>query len=220
MKVCPQSFEPELLQALNLVATLWHNSPHRPTIAEDVLLAWDELLVAWVRDATMPLIVRSSKAAPGSEVIHQTNRVLIPSDNSPAQWAITLAERGETPNLEQVRQALLSDSIPFAMAIKAANKSKTKYFCNLDKLGNNPNKRNWKVGHIVPVGMKLRGDLHELPIRNLQTHFLDLMSPRNMYVVPKAWAGLSEIEPVNNVFRASLGNSLANLHQRAFANAQ
>lgn len=217
MKVCPDSFEPELVNALNQVARLWHDSPHRPKIADDVLLAWDNLVVEWVNDISMPLIVRSSKGAPGSEITHHTRRVLIPSDNSPAQWAFTLAERGEKPSLVQVRQALQSDSIPFAMAIKAVNKPVTKHFCNLDKLGDNPNKRGWKVGHIVPVGMNLRGDLCDHPIRNLQIHFLNLMSPRNMYVVPKSWAGLSEIEPINDIFRTSIGNSLSNLHHKAFS---
>jgi hypothetical protein len=217
MKVCPQTLEPELITALNQVARLWHDSSQRPIIANDVLLAWDRLLIEWLNDSSMPLIVRSTKGAPGSEVIHNTKRVLIPSDNSPAQWAFTLAERGDKPTLSQVRQALESDAIPFAMAIKAINKSQTKYFCNLAKLPDNPNNRDWKVGHIMPVGMNLRGNLNDLPIRSLQTHFLNLMSPRNMYVVPKSWAGLSEIEPVNAVFRASIGNSLSDLHHRAFS---
>jgi hypothetical protein len=215
MKVCPQTHSSELLAALDQVATLWHNSADRPCIDASVLNAWDDLLIQWVQDSTMPLIVRSNKQPPGTEVLHTSGRILIPSDNSPAQWAFTLAERGENPSLPQVTQSLKADSIPFAMAIKAANKAATKYLCNLVKLRDNPNNRGWKVGHIVPVAMNLRGDLQAHPIRSLQRHFLDLMSPRNMYVVPKAWAGLSEIEPINTFFRSRVALELEALHQRA-----
>jgi hypothetical protein len=215
MKVCPQSLSPELLAAINQVATLWHSAVDRPRIAASVLNGWDEALIQWVKDDSMPLIIRTTKAPPGSEVVHDSTRILIPSDNSPTQWAFTLAERGETPSLSQVRQYLQADNVPFAMAIKAANKPITRYFCNLDKIWDNPNKRGWKVGHIVPVGMKIRGDLAQFPIQSLRRHFLDLMSPRNMYAVPKAWAGLSEIEPINTFFRSHVASELETLHRRA-----
>lgn len=206
------------MAAINEAATKWHDSVNRPKIAEEVLHTWDALLIDWIQDDTMPLFVRSSKDIRGTEVTHKSgNRVLIPSDNSPAHWSFALAESGKTPTLAGVREALCSDAIPFAMAIKADHKHSVKYSCTLGKLRDNPNKLGWKIAHIIPVGMNNRVHFCELPIREIKSHFLYFMSPRNMYVVPKNWSGLSEIEPINQFFLDALGNSLANLHERALA---
>jgi hypothetical protein len=100
MKVCPNILEPEFMAAINEVATKWHDSANRPKIAGEVLHAWDALLIDWIRDDTMPIFVRSSKDIRGTEVTHKcSNRVLIPSDNSPAHWSFGLAASGKIPTL-------------------------------------------------------------------------------------------------------------------------
>jgi len=211
MKECPHPLPAELTEALRNVATIWIQSSARPRIREDILDAWDTLLLDWIHDKSLPLVMRTAKAPPGSIVTHDTGREIIPSDNSPASWALTLAERGATPRKAEIQQSLQADSIPFALAIKAANKPVTKYQCNLAKIWDNPNVRRWKVAHIFPVGTRLRHSIAQFPLRELHIHFLRLMSPRNMYVVPKTCAGLSEIEPVNEVFQAAVKSKLADL---------
>lgn len=215
MKTCPNLTGSDLFGTLQCIGQLWFDSNERPKIAEPVQDGWDKLLLDWICDSELPLIVRSSKSPPGLELRHSSGRILIASDNSPASWALTLAERGEVPTLNEVRQFLSNDLLPFAMAIKAANRERTKYICNLASLCDNPNARGWKVGHIISVGMKVRGNLTDYPMSTLAIHFLNLLSPRNMYVVPKAWAGLSEIEPVNDVFKSRIGNAMTQLHQNA-----
>jgi len=180
MKTSPGSFDGELTEALDRVARLWYESTHRPFIDANVLNRWDDLLLSWVKDKTLPLIIRSAKGLPGSEVTHCCGRLLIPSDNSPASWAFTLAERGEIPTIDQLREWLGADGIPFALAIKAAHKPHTKYLCNLARTRDNPNLRGWKVAHVVPVGMNLSGALCDYPEAVLETHFINLMSPGNM----------------------------------------
>ena len=201
MKTCPDNLGVELTDSINQVARLWLHSPLRPTLSPDVLNGWSILLQSWISDKSLPILVRTTKGAPGSIIKHSTGRALIPTDNSPAQWSFTLAERGFVPTIDDIRHGFSSDRIPIAMAIKQKHKPATKYFCNLATLKDNPNNRGWKVAHIESVGLRQRGEFQEMHIADLEAHFVRLLSPSNMFVVPKKWAGFSEIEEVVALFR-------------------
>lgn len=203
MKTCPDDLGVELTDSINCVARLWLQSSLRPTISSNVLNGWSGLLQSWVSDKSLPILVRTSKGAPGSVVTHSTGRALVPTDNSPASWAFTLAERGIVPTLDDIRHGFSSDRIPIAMAIKQKHKQVTRYFCNLATLKDNPNKRGWKVAHIESVGLRQRGEIQEMHIGDLEAHFVRLLSPSNMFAVPKKWSGFSEIEEVVTLFRSS-----------------
>ena len=55
------------------------------------------------------------------------------------------------------------------------------------------NSSGWKLCHIEPVGLGRRGETVELPLNEIEDHFRRLMSPRNMFVVPKNRSGLGEL---------------------------
>jgi hypothetical protein len=203
MKICPNDLGGDLTNAINNAARLWFCSPLRPTIQADVLNGWSDLLQNWIADKSIPFFVRSSKSAPGTVIVHPTGRLLVPTDNSPAQWVFTQAEKGIIPSLDDIRHGFENDQIPIAMAIKKKHKADTKYFCNLATLKDNPNNRGWKVAHIESVGLRQRGEIAEMNISDLEAHFIRLLNPSNMFLVPKKWAGFSEIEEVVKLFRAN-----------------
>jgi hypothetical protein len=55
------------------------------------------------------------------------------------------------------------------------------------------NQAGWKLCHIEAVGLGHCGLLPNVPIRTLETHFRNLMNPRNMLVLPKTYGALGEI---------------------------
>ena len=207
MKACPDDLGTELTKAIRNAATLWFHSPLRPQISPDVLHGWSALLQGWLADSSLPMLVRSSKGPPGSLIDHPNGRRLVPTDNSPAQWVFTLAERGEVPTLDQIHRWFAADRIPVAMAIKKKDKPDTKYFCNLATVKDNPNDLGWKVAHIEAVGLRRRGKLDAMSIKDLESHFVRFLAPSNLFVVPTRWAGFSEIDEVIELFRTNCRSS-------------
>ena len=205
MKICPDDLGGDLTNAVRDAARLWFHSPLRPTILPEVLRGWSELLQAWLDDHSLPILVRSAKGPPGSVILHPTGRSLVPTDNSPAQWVFAQAEKGIVPTLSEVHTGFGDDRIPVAMAIKRKHKPVTKYFCNLATVKDNPNNRGWKVAHVEPVGLRQRGELEEMSLSDLGSHFIRFLNPSNMFVVPTKWAGLSEIDEVVELFRTNRG---------------
>ena len=205
MKTCPENLGDEITGAILDAARMWINSEHRPKILPEVSDGWTALLQNWLRDDSLPILVRSSKGAPGSVIIHPAGAQIVPTDNSPASWAFTLAEKAKVPTLDEIKYWFNADQIPVAMAIKRKDKPVTKYFCNLATVRDNPNNRGWKVAHIEPVGLRQRGELEAMRLEDLKAQFLRFLSPINMFVVPKKWAGFSEIDEVTEAFKTSLG---------------
>jgi len=149
----------------------------------------------------MPLYIRKVRGDKGSVLTHTSGRSLVPVDNSPAQWACWLALSGEQPTLKEVRAWIEQDAIPVGLALSAAEGKKAKYRCGL--AGVPINGYGWKVCHIEPVGLG-RGDIRTLPLDALHDHFRRNLDPSNMFVVPKAWAGLGEMPELIEAARAHL----------------
>ncbi len=84
------------------------------------------------------------------------------------------------------------DQIPVALALEKSEKGVATYKCCLPGRGN-LNKRGWKLCHIEGVGLLERKETGELPIEKLEDRFRKLLSPRNMFVVPKDRSGLGEL---------------------------
>ncbi len=91
-----------LRQAIYELGAKWAVNPARPRIAASTLQAWNELLAAWVRDGRLPLLVRKFRSDRGSLIAGAAGRMLIPTDNSPAQWAFAVAHSGHCPRVEDV----------------------------------------------------------------------------------------------------------------------
>jgi hypothetical protein len=116
---------------------------------------------------------------------------LVPVDNSPAQWAFGYACVKGSLKLADIRQFVDEDMIPVAMILQKKEKAAARFRCTLGGTVD-LNSKGWKLAHIRPVGLGSRTPLSDIPLNAIVDHFRRLMSPSNMFVVPKQWAGLAE----------------------------
>ncbi len=166
-------------------------------IKSNVLKYWsDDLLLKWINDPTMPLYIRKSSATylKGKEIKHKSGRILIPVDNGPAHWALSMAFNENMPTLESVRAEWINqDRINIGMIISKDHASKVKYKC-ADHIVDNPNEKGWKVAHIEAIGINSRTPLESVDLKILTDHFFKFLNPANMFLIPKKYSGLAEIE--------------------------
>jgi hypothetical protein len=182
----------EMAELVRRIAELWVSEPSRPRPNPGVTTHWDGLITDWRDDPTLPLLIRRFSRNRGTIITHASGRTLVPVDNSPAQWTFALAVMGQTPSLDQVREWIDGDQVPIAMMMSASERTTAVKRCPLGK-SVYPNRRGWKVAHIEPVGLTSNLPLVDQPIAALETHFLRLMSPRNMFAIPLRYAGLGEL---------------------------
>lgn len=196
---CPEQLPAPVARAVREFASAWASSTVRPRVHSVVRRNWLALLHAWVGDARLPLFIRRPKAGRGSVLAHESGRSLVPTDNTPANWALSLALSGKCPTLGEVRAALDADQLPVAMALHKKEKRKARFRCTRAK-GAKLNRLGWKVAHIQDVGLgQLK--LESAPIERLVEHFLCFLSPTNMFVVPLKWAGIAELPEVIEAVR-------------------
>lgn len=191
----PSELPAELVKLVAMFGAAWAGSTHRPIPAPKIRRQWDELLCAWAETGDLPLLIRKHRGDRGSELLHASGRLIVPTDNSAAHWAFTLACAEKVPTLAEVRAMLASDAIPVVMIQKAAEKAAAKYHCTLSSEFD-VNRKGWKLAHVKPVGLNTRTSLQEMPMARLKEQFCALLSPSNMFVVPSAWAGLAEVAAV------------------------
>lgn len=168
----------------------WAKSAERPRIAPEIARKWDSGIRQWA-NSDLPLVIRKSGGIRGSSIMHTSGRELIVADNSPAQWAFTQAYANRAPGLQDFRDMLAADLIPFTFATRSAEKAQMKYRRLLGK--DNINRFGWKLCHIKSVGLSTKVPLPQIPIDDLRKHFVLLMSVSNQFVVPLEWSGLGEV---------------------------
>ena len=200
LRTCADKLPHELVDLVKQFAAAWKESSDRPHPNQEVLFAWDELLLQWVAEASLPLYVRKFADNRGQKMVHPSGRVFVPTDNSPAQWAFSLACAGEIPTLTELEEKIAGDQLPIAMMLKSTEKQSATYRCSLSA-PYDVNKKGWKLAHIDGVGLNSRALLSALPIDVLHTQFLRFMAPSNMFLVPKRFAGIAEIDEVIDAFR-------------------
>jgi|GEM_PF-747359 len=189
---CPEELSGRLQNKILSLAAGWARSSQRPRVLPAVLDAWDELIEAWLQDFETPVYYRRSRDSRGERISLQGGRPGVAVDNSPAQWAYALALKGICPTLGEISVLQERDQIPVALALEKSEKGVATYKCCLPGRGN-LNKRGWKLCHIEGVGLLERKETGELPIEKLEDRFRKLLSPRNMFVVPKDRSGLGEL---------------------------
>ena len=189
---------PELKRKVSELGRLWAESQNRPRVSNDVKRHWDNVVEEWISDPAMPLAARkTSNDARGGVVVHKaTERVIVPCDNSPAQWAFACALRGHKYSLVELREKVSAHQVPFTFATKRAEKDVVKYRGTLASCGIDLNARGWKLCHIDPVGFRGRVPICDLSLSQLTDHFRRLLRPSNHFVVPKEWSGLGELPEV------------------------
>lgn len=111
----PLPLEPSA--TLTRFAEGWMQSPMRPHPAPEVLARWDALLSQWIEEPTISLLIRKYNDNRGHALHHSYGRILVPADNSPAQWVFALALNGYCPSLEQLSLQLTTGELPVAMAL-------------------------------------------------------------------------------------------------------
>lgn len=199
----PATLPLEAKELIVRLARVWATHPSRPQPERNVLDCWDELIVRWADDTSLPLYVRKAANNRGSALLHRSGRVIVPTDNSPAHWSFAAAVLGKTPTLEDVRLQVSTDAIPVAMLLKSVERQAARFKCTLGKVPSS-NASGWKLAHVDGVGLATSVPLTDLNETQLREHFIRLMSPRNMFVVPNKYSGLGELPEFREAVRATM----------------
>lgn len=171
---------------------IWKSSDSNPTINEDIKLQWEKLIYEWENDKNLPLVVRKGSGIRGSEIVHNTGRKIIITDNSFSQWIYSNVLDEITYSLNDIKNMLQNDEIPMSFAIKKEERSKVKYKKTLGKYSIND--RGWKLCHIEYVGLKTKTPISSININELENHFIKLANPKNMFILPLEIGNLGEIQ--------------------------
>jgi hypothetical protein len=197
---CPAELPGEMLAAFREAGQLWRRSPSRPRVAPQVLASWGQLIDKWIGDDRLPLLVRKQAGTRGQFISHDTGRVVIPVDNTPAHWSMGLALSDQCPAVSEIKGLFDNDAFPVAILMTKAERTAAKLTGgNADWIGLLSH-LGWKVCHSHEVGLRTRTKLQHVPIGLLQDHFRALVDPANMFLVPLRWAGFGELPEVRAIF--------------------
>ena len=208
MPQAPVNISAEFTDALSVLGHQWSLSELRPKIDPEIARKWDELIGGWIA-SDIPLLIRKGNLR--GRVHLNGKRKFITVDNSPAQWAFALAFGGSVPVIDDIRNWLVgegnmpptNEEIPIAMVVSRSHQNDPTLYRKQLPPGANVNKLNWKLAHIDGVGIRFAGEIEELKFDSLISHFKKLMSPSNMFVIPKHLAGLAEVPEFIKHFRDS-----------------
>jgi hypothetical protein len=197
---CPENLPNNLQQLLDKLALSWAESSTRPKLKEEVVAHWNSLIDQWI-SSDLPIFIRkkTKNTVYGKKVCHESGRMLVATDNSPAHWAFVMAYSNNKPNLNEIENFIEEDQVPVAMVV---DKKKSDFKCSLNKTS--PNTFGWKLAHKTSIGINQRGDIENLPINMLEDHFREFISPSNMFLVPKLISGLGELPEMTSVMKDKL----------------
>lgn len=179
----------EIREKIKEIGMLWRQSENNPTVDEEVLKKWEQMIEDWVVDKNMPLIVRKETHKKGQSFIHPSGREIIIADNSFAIWVFSRVLKGEVFTLARMKELLQQNQLPM-MFVSAKKYAEAKYS---KTLGTNP-LADWKLCHIERVGFNTKKSIYDLDISAIQDHFRKYANPNNMFVLPKEIGALGEIE--------------------------
>lgn len=202
---CPEAFSSELTRPLEEFAGAWVHSDERPSPDPEVLKEWNSLLENWIAEEDLPLLVRRSKSR-GHLIQHESGRMVVPADNSPATWVYGLALQGQCPTVEGIRSAFDADEIPIAFIQGGEERRDAKFERTLASR-ENLNKEDWKLAHIHPIGLG-EVEVSKIDKERLEAHFQEFLSPVNMFLIPQKWSGLGEIPEVLTKMREHLSSQV------------
>lgn len=180
----------------------WARESSRPRVTRQTLEGWHALLHDWIADESIPLLIRKASTVRGSEVIHSSGRIIVPTDNSPAQWACYLAVTGVFPSIDEIKHRFDSSTIPVSFAHKPSERDQRRHHGTLGKFS--VNKQGWKLCHIEEVGLKSRDRLEDIDMTKLEMAFCRLLDPSNYFLMPLKWGGLGEVNAFIDGFKSNL----------------
>jgi hypothetical protein len=172
----------------------WRNNSKNPVndpMFSNIINEWEIFIKNWASDPNIPLLIRKKDGELGIINIHNTGRKLVPVDNSPAQWVFACVCNGFSPPNNVVND-LNNGLVPIAMVLPKLKLGVEAYRGALNKCPNTQT-LGWYLGHKNDVGLNKK--ILDCSITELQSHFIKLMSPSNMFVVPKdkKMRGLAEL---------------------------
>ena len=179
--------------ALRRLASHWRESPTRPQITGHDALVWHGLIQDWIEDRTMPLLIRRPRYGRGREVAHPSGRILVPTDDTPAMYLLSLAMEHRRPSPGGLQKVLEAGRLPVASSLTEDERKQARYTGTLEEMdAPNLHELGYSVCHISQVGLR-RVPLQERTEVELVAHTLLFLSPVNMFVVPKEYEGLGEL---------------------------
>ncbi|MES2255148.1 MAG: hypothetical protein V4559_08915 [Pseudomonadota bacterium] len=178
----------ELAEPLAELGRRWAASTHRPKPSPEALAKWDVILDAWVA-SDLPLVLRDSRRRT-MVVTTDYGRKIVFADNTPANWMFDLALRNEAPDLATLTHENFISMVPLSFLAKGS-------FARRDL-----NKQGWKVCHIANVSDGKRYAVEAAPASVLEAEFRRFLSPRNVFLIPKAISGAGELPEVINAIAA------------------
>lgn len=182
------------------LAKRWKADTDRPRRSDEVLDHWTQLVGWWVDDSAVPLLLRSgSSSRRGTERKYRGRRCIF-VDNSPAQWIYGVACAGWKPTPDQLARAV-EEEMPVAMILTAKERNTAKHPRALDTSRSTASV-GWKLCHIDGVMPKPRVRADKLTVGGLRDTCRRLVDPNNMFLVPKQYGGLGEIDEFIDVFRS------------------
>lgn len=179
-----------LREQMKKLGQMWHSSANNPDVSKDVLKHWNTLIDEWVKDKSVPLIVRKNTEMRGRSFIHPTGREIIISDNTFAIWAFSRVLENKVFTVAQIKDMLERNEIPMVYMQTKYIKENAKYSKPLGVNAIN----GWKLCHIEPVGFNSHKSIEDLDIHAIERHFRKYANPNNMFVLPKEIGGLGEIK--------------------------
>ncbi len=195
---------------LRRLSERWLSAPPdvRPRPTPAALEYFDGLVTAWANDPEMPLLVRKSGHPRGLRTTGPEGRAVIAVDNSPAQWIYALALVDRRPSIAEIAADLtagaswltkmLTAAESQALRVQRGGVTTRSVFTPGDL-----NKAGWKLAHISAVGLNRRGPLDGFEADQLRKHHRLLLSPSNMFLVPKELAGLGEVPQMCTAFSSA-----------------
>jgi hypothetical protein len=196
IRECPGILPDSITKVLDKLADEWATSAIRPKLDKEVTKNWDNLIKSWTNDETLPLFIRRPNLGRGSVIKHETGRDLVPVDNTPAHWVFNMADEYGHMTIEELFNKVNDRDVPVAMVLSIEERRN-----NLFKTGNPRimlSSKGWQVCHKKPVKLGPNGDVKNIPINILKEHFVRLMIPSNIFLVPKQLGALGELPQFTN----------------------
>jgi len=190
---------PEYLDSgIRELAIQWQSDTLRLVVHPDQIESYEEQLKNWLADKSLPLLIRKYRRDRGHTKSHKSGRTLVPCDNAPANYFLSSALFDYPFAAKEVPERLESGELPVGMIADAGATYKGHQSVNMDPP--NLNTLNFKICHIEPVGIGY-GDITQMDIERLKDHMYRFLSVKNMFLLPKQYGALGELDAFVEVFR-------------------
>lgn len=178
--------------ALRRLASHWRDSPARPAVPGEIALRWHARILEWVHEPTAPLLVERGRGNRGTAIQHRkSGRVVVPVDDAPAIYIVTAALENRILELDELTRRLQAGQMPVARQLRQLERSCAQFQGTLESMDlPNLTTLGYSIRHVTHVSLR-QGDLQDLTEVELIAHSILLLSPINIFVVPKAYSAIA-----------------------------